>query len=148
MTGSTNQRYEAFSTEWVDALREYVLSRITADDLVGSGTASMELRNPPKHLLRYGLETVGWSAQLQDGKLEIFDRPNPEADLRSVSEYEGTPAQLKLNNEEDRKYVEALIAKQTGPGGIPPLAVRNANPLRSIFVKVDLREGFYNVYTA
>ena len=64
MTEAPQRRYEASSTEWVNALREYVRARIKLQDLVGmKGTISSEATNPLKHLLRYGVDHIGWSAR-------------------------------------------------------------------------------------
>lgn len=141
MSESTNKRFEAFSKEWVDALREYVSSKISSNDLVGvKGSISMELTNPPKHLLRYGLDRVAWSVKVQDGKLEILDRPLPDADCRSVADYSFVAPALHLSNEEDRKWVMENRSALN--------IVGDPRPLQPIFIRLNLREGFYNVYTA
>lgn len=135
------KRYEAFSKEWVDALRNYVTSKVSPADLAGvKGSMSMELINPPEHLLRYGLDRVAWSVNVADGKLEILDRPLAGAECRSVADYALVAPALKLNNADDYKWVMEH-REQLNITGDP-------RPLQPIFIRLNLREGFYNVFTA
>lgn len=129
------------STEWVNALRNYVMSRIKPEDLVGvRGTISSEATNPPKHLLRYGLDRIGWSARVENGKLEIFDRPIADADGRVVADYALMVRGMHVKDSEEMQFLAENRSKLEIYG--------HPGQLEQVFIRTNIREGFYNLYTA
>lgn len=142
MSETAVQKHEAMSVGWVNALRDYVASKITPGALDGvTGSFSCEITDPPKHLLRYGLDTIGWSARIADGKVEIDDRPYPEAMAHYKTDYATFERSMHLNMKDEGQYMKDNVGSKIEIWG-------DVVPIRPFFIGIDIREGFYNVYTA
>lgn len=141
MTNAGSQRYKFLTLEWIDAFRKYATSKVTPEDLAGVDcTVSMEFTDAPKHLVRPGSDGAGYYIRVRGGKLEIGDHPLLEADVHAVGDYEFMRKGQPLNMQEDRKYMQENPSKYKIIGDI--------SPVRNIFIKIDIREGFYNKHTA
>jgi hypothetical protein len=80
-------RHEFMSAEWIAMAREEITAVVSARDLdVPEFTLSEEFTNPPEHL-RHGADTIGFFVRVGHGRLEVGDRPEPNADYRVISDY-------------------------------------------------------------
>jgi len=69
-------RYEAISVEWVKAFGEWIGARFEGQTLDFDYRWSIELTDPPKHLLRDdGRSSIGWHYIVKDGKFTFGDGP-------------------------------------------------------------------------
>jgi len=69
-------RYEFASVEWVKAFGEWIGARFEGQTLDFDYRWSIELTDPPKHLLRDdGRSSIGWHYIVKDGKFTFGDGP-------------------------------------------------------------------------
>jgi hypothetical protein len=79
--------YEFMSPEWIVMAKTEITEALSGSDLdVPTFTLSEEFTNPPRHLRR-GDDTIGFSVRVGDGRVEVGDQPEPDADLRVISDY-------------------------------------------------------------
>lgn len=134
MAEESNQRYEFLSPDWIAAFRRYATSKVAPADLAGVDcTVSMEFTDAPP-------DRTGYYIRVRDGKLEIGDHPIQDADVHAVSDFQFMRNGQSLNMESDRTYMADNADKWRIIGDI--------SPIRNIFIKINIREGFYNHYTA
>jgi hypothetical protein len=109
-------RYEYGSREWVDAFGAWLRSRSEGQTFDFDYGWSMELTDPPKHLLRDdGRDTIGWHFVMKNGKLECGDGP-----LKGDVDFGHAPAPYALLLETVRLTTDQLVAlrEQTPPTGL------------------------------
>jgi hypothetical protein len=77
------------SPAWIDMARVEITKALAGTDLGGLDFALCEeFTNPPDDLRRDGAATLGFCVRIDDGRVEVTDRPTDRADLRIVSDYE------------------------------------------------------------
>lgn len=134
MANDSGRRYEFLSPEWLDAFRRYATSKVTPEDLAGVDcTVSMEFTDGPP-------QRPGYYIRVRNGKLEIGGQPLADADVHAIADYQFMRDGQSLNMQADGKYMSENTNKWRIVGDI--------SPIRNIFIKIDIREGFYNRYTA
>jgi hypothetical protein len=83
------EKYEFMSPGWIKMARGRIQEALSERDLAGVDyTLCEEFTNPPEHLRRERADTIGFYVRVDDGRVEVGDRPTGDADLRIVSEYE------------------------------------------------------------
>jgi hypothetical protein len=83
------EKYEFMSPGWIKMARGRIQEALSERDLAGVDyTLCEEFTNPPEHLRREPAGTIGFYVRVDDGRVEVGDRPTGDADLRIVSEYE------------------------------------------------------------
>jgi hypothetical protein len=79
--------YEFMSVEWIAMAKTEITEALSGSDLdVPTFTLSEEFTDPPRHLRR-GDDTIGFSVRVGNGRVEVGDQPEPDADLRVISDY-------------------------------------------------------------
>lgn len=79
--------HEFMSAKWIAMARSEITAALSSSDLdVPTFTLSEEFTDPPHHLRRGG-DTIGFFVRVGDGRVEVGDRPEPNADLRVISDY-------------------------------------------------------------
>jgi hypothetical protein len=110
-------QHELASDAWLEVLRGLVAEGLAGVDLTGvEFCLSEEYHDPPAHLRRPGLDTIGWHLRISDGTWMVADVPDDAADLRVVADYESLiPLAVEILPDggpgaETQARVDALIA--------------------------------------
>ncbi|WP_257556028.1 hypothetical protein [Sphingobium sp. CFD-2] len=141
-----NQKFEPASTPWVDMLRQFLTREFTAEDLDGvSDSLSWEVTSPPPHLLRDEEETIGFSIRLIDGQVEVRDALLPGANISIVIPYDVLIESFHNSNEEEVIFMKQAAPKLVEEGKL--VIAGSPGPLQKLFIKHNVRERFYNIYT-
>jgi hypothetical protein len=99
-------RYVPMSSEWVNALKEYVKDKTKGKTCDFELTWSIEYTDPPAHLLRGdGRDFVGYHFKAKDGKFEVCDEPLETADMRTRYPYFPVATHLYMNTDQYMAYV-------------------------------------------
>jgi|SRR3974390_133777 len=147
-TDVADERYEAGSVEWVNALRKYVAEKASRQAPDFKATASTELTNPPAHLLRGdGHNSIGWTICIKDGKAEVFDGPNMHrADVCMIGPYDPMGLALRMPNVEYLKFFAEHAPRLEAEGKIIYTGDQDVAAL--YFFMLGIRNEFYSVVTA
>jgi len=80
-------RYEFMSPSWIAMARREITKALSARNLdVQPFTLSEEFTDPPEHLRRE-FDTIGFSVRVGEGRVEVGDQPDPDADCRIITDY-------------------------------------------------------------
>jgi hypothetical protein len=77
------------SPEWIAMARDEIVHALRGTDLRDIDfLLCEEFTDPPDDLRRDDANTIGFSLQVAEGRVEVVDQPTERADLRIVSDYE------------------------------------------------------------
>jgi hypothetical protein len=83
------EKYRFMSIDWVEMARREITQLLATKDLAGiQFTLCEEFTEPPSDLRRDGAATIGFYVRVDNGRVEIGDRPIDNADLKFVSTYD------------------------------------------------------------
>ena len=83
------EKYRFMSIDWVEMARREITQLLATKDLAGiQFTLCEEFTEPPSDLRRDGAATIGFYVRVDNGRVEIGDRPVDNADLKFVSTYD------------------------------------------------------------
>src|SRR5262245_51241132 len=146
--GSTGERYEAGSVEWVSALRDFVTAKAGGRDLRFKASYSAEYTDPPAHLLRRdGRNSIGWCLRIDGSKVEVLDGPrHNNADIASIQAYDPMALALRMADTEFRKWYAENGLRLEAEGKVAVIGDQNVSKLM-VFMQ-PLRNEFYAKYSA
>ena len=134
------------SPEWVDALRRFLLTNVPPEDLEGINfSLSWEFSDPPADLRRDGCDVIGFSIVIRDGGIEIGDQPLAIADGLCRADHATVAQSIHLNNEDDMAWTMANLDRLLTERKITMIGF--PNPVQEIFLKTNVRERFYNLFS-
>ncbi|WP_257556030.1 hypothetical protein [Sphingobium sp. CFD-2] len=142
-----NEKYEALSIEWVDAMRRHVTEKAIGKPLDFEVVFSIEYTDPPQHLLRgKGDASVGYTIRVKNGVLEVLDGAHPEeADVGTCAAYDPFALSYRLPLDQYMRFLQDERPKLEAEGKVK----RYGNPeLIKPLVPVIEMLGFYSKYTA
>ena len=143
----SEERHEALSVGWVDALRSYQAAQVAGKELDFELVMSAEYTNPPAHLLRAGGgDSVGYTVRVKDGALELLDGPHhDEADVCLISAYDPCALAYRLPLEDYLSWMRENRARLIEEGTIVVKGdLERITPLAQVVNML----GFYSNYTA
>jgi hypothetical protein len=86
--GEVFEKYEFASPEWVDMLRDLIVTGLAGKDLSGiEFTICEEYTDPPAHLRRHGSPTIGLCVRIANGQVEVVDEVVDKATKKMVCDY-------------------------------------------------------------
>lgn len=121
-------RYEFMSPRWIRMARERITEALSGRDLGrGAFTLCEEFTDPPAHLRPEGAETIGFCVRIDDGRVEVLDRPRRDADCRIVSDYGDALAIARDPDagaadpaEAERRMRAGRLTVEGDPSAMPP----------------------------
>lgn len=141
------QRYEPISAEWVEALREYMLRELADADLDAIACSfSAEFTDPPAHLLRSdGRASVGYSFEISEGRLDVWDGALDSAAARVVADYATVCAHYHLTSDQAERWAAENYPKLIAEGKLKRYGT--ASVLDNINKVIDIRNDFYALHS-
>lgn len=120
-------KHEFMSPPWIAMARREITNALAGRDLGGASfTLSEEFTDPPPHLAP-GSGPIGFSIRIVAGDVEVVGRPEPEADLRIISDYaDALPlardpdAAATDPHESERRIADGRLRIEGDPALAPP----------------------------
>lgn len=118
--------HEFMSPPWIAMARDRITAALSDQRLdVTPFTLSEEFTDPPRHLRRGG-DTIGFSVRVGEGRVDVGDRPDPDADCRVISDYGDALAIARDPDagaadpaEADRRLAEGRLRIEGHPDRMP-----------------------------
>lgn len=126
--GTPDSNLEFMSAPWIAMARREINRALSGHDLdFPTFTLSEEFTDPPAHLAQ-GADIIGFFVRVGHGRVEVGDRPAPDADCRVISDY-GQALSISRDAdagsvdpaEADRRVAEGRLTIQGDPSRIPPV---------------------------
>lgn len=146
-SSDANERFEALSVGWVNAMRRYITDKAAGKKLDFEVVFSAEYTDPPKHLLRGdGRNSVGYTIRVKNGEIEVLDGARPdEADAGAKSAYDPVALTYRLPLDEYMKWLKEQRSEVEAQGKM--LSFGKREKLAPLIPIIDML-GFYSKFTA
>lgn len=123
---ASGSSYEFMSVPWIAMARREITNALSQRELaVRPFTLSEEFTDPPQHLAR-GARTIGFFVRVGEGRVEVGDRPAPDADCRVISDYTDAVALARDRDaatvdpeQAERRIAEGRLRIEGDPARMP-----------------------------